>query len=231
MHSMESKPGLKVLLSEEARIKRNRQFVVNIQMTVISWSLEFITGAFVLSILTMREYGVYFGPALILPDVCVSFIVIPAYYLFNNEVNRSLIAMEGWCRWINRLAFPHRQYQPHHPMELASMSPKNLGSFGNGPARAQHNSRDSHSNSGNPFSGCITEEMNSNIKQRKPIPARSQPKLSETPRLESPPQLVAVQCQHVQNDEDIETIALDYLTVADMLNADRISTVPENNWM
>ena len=200
-------------------------------MTVISWLIEFIAGVFIMTISASIEYGVRWGPAIFIPDICVNFIVIPASYLFNNEVNRSLIAVEGWCRGINRAIFPHQPYQIQPPMELQPIAPNVLSSSDNILARAQNSAHDIHTNRTKPFSGGITKETNSNIKKVKRIPARSQAGSLDLPRMPSPPQLDAVESQPIESGEDIETIASEYVTAADMLNADRISTVPENNWI
>ena len=50
-------------------------------------------------------------------------------------------------------------------------------------------------------------------------------------RVQSSPKFDANESSPAEGDEDIETIASDYLTVAEMLNPDLISRMPENNWM
>ena len=65
-------------------------------MTAISWLLEFValivmvTGRFI----TRRGLILYFAVF----DMCLGFIIIPIFYLLNTDVNRGLIAAEGWCQ-------------------------------------------------------------------------------------------------------------------------------------
>ena len=75
-----------MLLSEDDRRKRGRQFVVGIQMTVISWCLEFVAGVIVMTSAVSVITGAEGGQGKLLPDLFFSFIVIPASYLLNNEI-------------------------------------------------------------------------------------------------------------------------------------------------
>ena len=94
-------PFLEMALSEASRLKRRRQYKVNIQMTVISWSLEFITGLVGLSLRAIAQdpdtNGDFIAGVLIL-DSFMTFIIIPSSYILSTEVSKSLVIAEGWCK-------------------------------------------------------------------------------------------------------------------------------------
>ena len=220
-----------MLLSDDDQLRRRRGFVVNIKMTVISWALEFLAGAIILAIMAMYGYGISLGLGMLLPDVCVSFILIPASYLFNNKVNKSLIAVEGWRRGINRAIFSHLPYEIKPSMELQPLPPKHLSSPDNITAHAENCTTGNNAEKRKSFSGCITKEFDLNLEKIKRVPARKQADLSDFPRIQSPPKVDTAKFQQIESDDDIETISSDYVTVAEMLNPDLISTMPENNWI
>ena len=91
----ENKKFLNVALSEESRIKRGRQRTVNIQMTITSWSLEFVTGVILIIVITVVQCAeverFWPGGSFIALDAILNSIVIPSSYLLNNEVNKALI--------------------------------------------------------------------------------------------------------------------------------------------
>ena len=84
------------MLSEASKLKRRREKMVNLQMTGLSWCLEFFAG-----ISTVIRILVGNGPwpikfVAILFDVCFNFILIPTSYLLNTEVYKSPIIANGW---------------------------------------------------------------------------------------------------------------------------------------
>ena len=220
-----------MLLSVDEQRKRGRQFVVGIQMTVISWCLEFVAGVFIMIMTACAAYGFIWVPGLWISDICVSFIVIPASYLFNNEINKSLIVVDGWCRGISRAISPHQPCKAENPMELQSIPPKILSSSDNAISRAQTSTHIIHVSRRKSFAGCITKETNLSIGKSKRNTVKSQADSLNPPRLESPARFTAAESHLTEGEEDIEAIPSDHLTVAEMLNADTISTMPGNNWM
>ena len=88
------------------RIRRSRTFTVGLQKTAFAWLLEFITGLVCLYIWIIShdpETNVDLIAGLVIIDAFLSFIVIPSIYLFfsyiwNNEIIKSLVVAEGWCR-------------------------------------------------------------------------------------------------------------------------------------
>ena len=101
----ENKQFLQIALSETAKLKRRRIGNVNIQMTVISWLLEFFTGlgGIVMAVQSQKpDSDINFIACIWLLDAFLNFIVIPSSYLMNNEVNKTMIIAEGWCRLFSK---------------------------------------------------------------------------------------------------------------------------------
>ena len=89
------------MLSETSKTKRRRINVVNLQMTVFSWSLEFITGLVLLVINTTihnPETNVDLISFMVIFDAFLNFIIIPSSYILNNEVMKKIIMAEGWFK-------------------------------------------------------------------------------------------------------------------------------------
>ena len=106
-----NKETLKIALSEESRVKRNRKRMVNLQMTVFSWSLEFITGLVCLSIVIKSpdpETNVDLISGLVIFDAFLNFIIIPSSYILNNESIKKVIIAEGWCRFFRSHKRPNK---------------------------------------------------------------------------------------------------------------------------
>ena len=123
MYRSENQQFLNAALSDDARIKRGRTRTVNLQMTFISWSLEFISGIITMAFIYIIHHGIYDNISkhvLLALDICINSIVIPGSYLLNSEVNKSLIVAGGWYRAIRNLLLParHNQIQPEPPIEL-----------------------------------------------------------------------------------------------------------------
>ena len=68
-------------------------------MTVITWSLEFLTGllsaiAIIWSGNKKNNVDVIF--VIVVIDIILNFIVIPSIYVFSNEVKKALVFAEEW---------------------------------------------------------------------------------------------------------------------------------------
>ena len=98
------------LLSEDSRARRSKRQVINLQMAVIAWSLEFISGLLLLIYWFLSEDKNH-QLALIMIDILLRFIVIPGSYLLNTEVNKALIVAEGWWKSL-RTTFRSNKIQP-----------------------------------------------------------------------------------------------------------------------
>ena len=87
---------MQIVLSESSKLKRRRTNKVNLQMTVISWSLEFIAGLFCLGVNFNPESSPDLISIMVIFDTCLNFIIIPSTYIFNDEVRKRRIIAEGW---------------------------------------------------------------------------------------------------------------------------------------
>ena len=87
---------MQIVLSESSKLKRRRTNKVNLQMTVISWSLEFIAGLVCLGVNLNPESSPDLISIMVIFDTCLNFIIIPSTYIFNDEVRKRRIIAEGW---------------------------------------------------------------------------------------------------------------------------------------
>ena len=99
----ENKGVVNVLMSEESRIKRNRTKTINLQMTVISWSLEFVAGFIVLLQLVDRIKSFEIQIPLAIFTMVFNFIIIPSTYLLNTTFYKAFIVTQGWWKWFRTL--------------------------------------------------------------------------------------------------------------------------------
>ena len=87
---------MQIVLSESSKLKRRRTNKVNLQMTVISWSLEFIAGLVCLGVNFNPESSPDLISIMVIFDTCLNFIIIPSTYILNDEVRKKRIIAEGW---------------------------------------------------------------------------------------------------------------------------------------
>ena len=107
----QNKSALQAMLTEEYKLKRHKQTKVSIQMTVISWSLEFLTGLLSMTAMYLsrnEETNVDVIAVIVIVDTSLNFILIPSTYVFNNEMNKTFIMAEGWWKIITRCFRPNR---------------------------------------------------------------------------------------------------------------------------
>ena len=115
----EHRGHVRALLTEEAKLKRQRTNTVNIQITFISWLLELIGGLIILPIRFIEVKWIVRW--LILSDIVVNFILIPIVYVLNNDVNKGIIVAEGWLRGFRMLmnrrsiVAPEQNNEEHNP--------------------------------------------------------------------------------------------------------------------
>ena len=103
----QNKSFLKKALSDDYRMIRRRKYTISIQMTFTSWTLEAISGIFVLVITLFFAYDASLEIAtqvFIAIHVFLYFIVIPGSYLLNTEVYKNVIFKKGWS-----IVFPCRK--------------------------------------------------------------------------------------------------------------------------
>ena len=102
----ENKERLQSLLSETSKQKRRRRNVINLQMTIIAWSLEFMTGLVNLLIgvkTSNPESNVDFITCMVIIDGFLNFIIIPSSYILNSDVLKTAIIASGWFQFFRQL--------------------------------------------------------------------------------------------------------------------------------
>ena len=107
----QNKPALQAMLSEEYKLKRHKRTKVSIQMTALSWSLEFLTGLMSMTAMYLsrnEETNVDVIASIVIADTLMNFVLIPSTYVFNNEMNKTFIMAEGWWKIITRCFRPNR---------------------------------------------------------------------------------------------------------------------------
>ena len=83
-------------LSKQSRRRREQLNTVNIEITFISWLLEFISGWFIIAAIlsiseTLSSYLAY-------ADFILNFILIPGIYVMNNQLTKRIIAFESYWK-------------------------------------------------------------------------------------------------------------------------------------
>ena len=98
----ENKERVLACLSEDSIRKRRRRNTIGIQITVISWVLEFLSGFILVSRYwtmqtnqgsqwTDRMFGFF--------DIFVCLVLIPSSYLLNDEAVKWAIHAIGWTKF------------------------------------------------------------------------------------------------------------------------------------
>ena len=103
----ESNEHVLACLSEESIRKRRRRNTIGIQITVISWLLEFFAGIINLSrywMMQINQDSDWTDRLFLLFDTFVFMVLIPGSYLLNNEAVKLCIHAKGWTTFIiNRI--------------------------------------------------------------------------------------------------------------------------------
>jgi len=103
----ESEGVVSAMLSEKVRIKRQRRKTINIQMTIISWLIEFISGIAILAMYFLfNEANIVTLFAMF--NTFVNFVIIPGTYILHTEVFRTFVVAQGWSLSIRRMCHPTR---------------------------------------------------------------------------------------------------------------------------
>ena len=105
---------MKLTLPENARRKRNRQVNISIQMTILTWSLELITGIVHLALYFISGHDGNLQAAnivLALLTHFLHFIIIPSAYNLNNGVVKECILNNGWLRSLRAVVLEHDEHE------------------------------------------------------------------------------------------------------------------------
>ena len=104
---------MKLALPENTRRKRNQQVNISIQMTIMTWSLELITGIISLSIYFISGHDDGLQTASIVLALLthfLHFIIIPYAYNLNNGLVKELILKNGWLRSLRAVVPEHDEH-------------------------------------------------------------------------------------------------------------------------
>ena len=104
---------MKLALPENARRKSNRQVNISIQMTILTWSLELITGIVALSMYFISSHDDSLQDAnifLALFTHFLHFIIIPSVYNLNTGVVKECILKNGWLRSLRAVVITHDEH-------------------------------------------------------------------------------------------------------------------------
>ena len=99
---LEQDNGVNELLNDKAKRSRKHTQTVNIQMSVMTWLFELITGCVLMIHFTMSD-NITIIIIISLLDVIMTFVVIPRAYILNTEVMKSKIIQNGWFRSLRTL--------------------------------------------------------------------------------------------------------------------------------
>jgi len=98
VHRRENKDFLDAVLDDATKQKRRRQDLIGIQMTVISWSFEFISGILVLIDVSFAhsEKETWGSNTIATIGLFLYCIIIPGTYLLKTENLKNIIFKKGW---------------------------------------------------------------------------------------------------------------------------------------
>ena len=102
----ENKELLRKAMSEEARRNRAHRQKVSLQISILSWMVEFITGALIMLdyLLAISDSDFYDWMCwLVALDVFLCGVVIPSAYILNTEVIKQYLYNFGWMMTFKKL--------------------------------------------------------------------------------------------------------------------------------
>ena len=101
----ENKSAIDALLTEDSRRRRNRQKIVGIQMTMVSWFLELLTGVIIM-ILNLFGTGEGTLHTIMTDHYILAFVyvflcgvAIPSTYILNGDIIKETIVEIGWRKY------------------------------------------------------------------------------------------------------------------------------------
>ena len=103
----EQESGVNELLNDNAKRRRKHTKTVNIQMSVMTWLIEFITGCLLIILFTLDD-NITIIIILALLDSIMTFVAIPGAYILNTEIMKSKIIQNGWFRSLRTLRYSRR---------------------------------------------------------------------------------------------------------------------------
>ena len=101
---------LRKLLSDTAKVRRNRRIILNMQVSFLAWLLEFIGGLMaILMIFLPQENDTTRGLNLLTGVLYL--IIVPSAYLINSaDVKSAIVDSKPYLAFMNKFA-PHSMNQ------------------------------------------------------------------------------------------------------------------------
>ena len=102
----DQKENIQRLLSDEAKTRRSHNYKCSLQLNVVSWSIEFVTGCLMLIDYCLElsndtfHIWMYVHP---LVDIFLSGVVIPSAYILKSDLFREFLYNFGWLRTLRKL--------------------------------------------------------------------------------------------------------------------------------
>ena len=102
----DQKETIQRLLSEEAKTRRSKNFRSSLQLSVLTWSIEFVTGCLMgidyslgLSDGTLYNW-MYVYPLI---DISLTGVFIPSTYILKSDSFRQFLYSFGWINALRKL--------------------------------------------------------------------------------------------------------------------------------
>jgi len=95
------------ILSEKVRMRRQRRTAINIQMTINSWLIEFVTGIAILAMYFLYKEAIILC-IFAMFNVFVNFVMIPGTYILNTEACKRFVIEHGWSTALRRMCHSSR---------------------------------------------------------------------------------------------------------------------------
>ena len=93
---------ISAILSEKVRMRRQRRTAINIQMTLFSWFIEFVTGIVILAMYFLYHEAIMLVPFALF-NIFLNFVIIPGIYILNTEACKRFVIEHGWSRALRRM--------------------------------------------------------------------------------------------------------------------------------
>ena len=96
---------LSKLLAKSSKIRRNRRILLNIQITIIAWSVEVIA-AFIAAMIFLTPYGENKEAILGLISDVMYLIILPSIYLINShDFKNEIVGSKLYLTFADRFFF------------------------------------------------------------------------------------------------------------------------------
>ena len=100
------KETIQNLLSEEAKTRRSKNFRSSLQLSVLTWSIEFVTGCLMAIDYSLGlSDGTFYNWMYVYPliDIFLSGVVIPSAYILRSDSFRQFLYSFGWINVLRKL--------------------------------------------------------------------------------------------------------------------------------